>query len=184
MAEKKETKAPAKKSPAQKLAKPKVAKVPAKMGRPSEFTPENREAIYTLIKAGCSYPTAAMTIGISKTLIYQWMNRGTVERNRIQAGLEPIPTEVDFLDFLNGVERKKEEFIASQIVAITKAGTSGDWRAAAWLLERARPNEFGKTEQIIHTGAEGGDIKVSINVGDLENKIQMILSKRTKAIDE
>lgn len=176
-----------KKAPVKKVAKKVAVKketTPKKIGRPTGFTPENKEAIYTLIKAGCSYPTAALAIGVSKHAIYTWINRGIAERNRVQAGLEPITTEVEYLDFVDFLDRKREEFVASQVLAISKAGQSGDWRASAWLLEKARPNEYGKTEQIIHTGADGGDIKVSINVGELESKIQMILAKRNKVIDE
>lgn len=187
MADKKETKAPAKKAPAKKVTKavePVTAKAPAKMGRPTDFTEKTKENIYALVKAGCSYPTAAMTSGISKQSMYNWINRGVIERNRIQAGLEPIPEEADFLDFLDSVERKKEEFIATQVTAISKAGASGNIKAAMWLLEKARPEEYGDSRQIVHTGSDNGNVKVSVNIGDLESKIQMVLSKRNKPLDE
>lgn len=190
MADKKETtKAPVKKTPAKKVTKAVEPKKPEvapsnPIGRPTLFTEKMKEDIYTLIKHGCSYATAASTSGISNKTLYYWMSRGITERNRINAGLEALPEEAEFLVFLETIERKKEEFIATLVTSLSKAGANGNIKAAMWLLEKARPEEYGDLKQVIHTGPDGGDIKISVNVTELESKIQMILAKRNKVIDE
>jgi hypothetical protein len=89
-------------------------------------------------------------------------------------------TEVVYLQFLQSVERARGEAITKKVAVIAKAGNEGDWRAAAWWLERQNPEEFGKTDRIEMTGNNGDPIKVQIEMGDLEDKIAKVLAIRKR----
>jgi hypothetical protein len=90
------------------------------------------------------------------------------------------PTEVIFLQFLQRVEQARAEAITKKVAVIAKAGNEGDWRAAAWYLERQAPEDFGKTDRFEIGGTNGEAIKVQIEMGDLEDKIAKVLAIRKR----
>lgn len=60
------------------------------------------------------------------------------------------------------------------IIQMAAGGDSGSWQAAAWILERTRPNRFGRRERINLEGSQEGEaIKVEgkLSVESLEASI-------------
>lgn len=51
------------------------------------------------------------------------------------------------------------------IIAILKAINSGDWKAAAWFLERRNPKEWGRRDNFVIEG-NGQKISFSFNLKD------------------
>ena len=162
-----------------------VAKRPKKqaIGRPSPILDEETEkALLDYIRIGTPVRKAIAAVGIAERTFYNWMTRGLTERERLATvpNAKPNQTEGIFLQFLQQVERARGEAITKKVAVIAKAGNEGDWRAAAWWLERQTPEEFGKTDKIEMTGNNGDPIKVQIEMGDLEDKIAKVLAIRKK----
>lgn len=101
------------------------------MGRPTKLTPELTAQITALIKQGISPTKSATYSGICASTFFQWMGKG---RN----------AEVEFLEFSEAVERASAEVVVRCFEEINRACEKGNWRAAAWWLERNSPEEFGK----------------------------------------
>ena len=99
---------------------------------------------------------------------------------KLVKGAKKNQSEVIFLDFLDKVERAKAEAITKKVAVIAKSGNDGDWRAAAWWLERHMPEEFVKSERVEIGGTNGEPIKIQIEIGELENKIAKVLAIRKK----
>jgi hypothetical protein len=60
---------------------------------------------------------------------------------------EPLPPERAYLDFAVHVERARAEAEVALVALITRASRE-DWRAAAWLLERSKPQRWGRRDNV------------------------------------
>jgi transposase len=167
------------------VAKKEPAKAPAKKsaGRKTALLqPDLEQTILDYIRIGTPVRIAVTSAGVSEQTFYSWINRGVAERERMKMikGAKNNPSEVIFLKFLESVERAKAEAITKKIAVIAKSGNDGDWRAAAWWLERQMPEEFGKTDRVEIGGTNGEPIKIQVEIGDLENKIAKVLAIRKR----
>jgi transposase len=167
---------------ATKKAAPAKKTEKAPQGRKTLLTPELQDQIVELIRLGNYAQDAAGACGISEATYYNWLDRGKVEAERLKLSenSKPKAEEKPFLEFLEAVEKARREATARNVAVIQKAAIGGTWQAAAWWLERTRQNTFGRKERVEHTGAEGGDMKISVEMGDLEDKIAQVLATREK----
>lgn len=160
-----------------------TAKPKSNAGRKTALLDETREkTLLDYIRIGTPVRKAVTASGVSEKTFYNWMARGMAERERLSmvANAKENPTEVIFLQFLQQVEQARAEAITKKVAVIAKSGNEGDWRAAAWWLERQVPEEFGKTEKFEIGGNNGEAIKVQVEMGDLEDKIAKVLAIRKR----
>lgn len=151
---------------------------PAKRGRKTLLTPERLEAIQTMLRAGAYVDDACRSVGISHTTFYNWLQRGNVQRERLNAGLEIEEDESKFLDFLEAVEEADAEGIIGHLMNIDHAAKNGTWQASAWILERKQPRKWGRFERTEISGPEGGPIQINVSTEELERKVARILERR------
>ena len=102
------------------------------MGRVSKLTPETHALIVRLIGAGNYLETAAASAGVSSSTMREWLRRGAREEDGIYAELA------------DAVSKATGEAEAKDVIQISKAAADGEWRAAAWKLERRYPERFGQ----------------------------------------
>ena len=89
----------------------------AARGRPTRFTPQLQDAICQVIKVGATHKMAAAFAEVDIDTFQRWMRQKTAFRNAV---------------------RKAEADCDTALVGrIRAAAQSGDWKAAAWLMERA-----------------------------------------------
>ncbi len=125
------------------------------VGRPTKLTPERMKRLTDLIKAGNYIETACCAVGLGHSTYYMWKERGDKERLE---GKKTIYTE-----FLDTVQRAESEAEALSITTITKAEQEGDWKAAAWKLERKNPDKWGRLDRQKINQEHSGEIKITIN---------------------
>lgn len=150
----------------------------ASVGRPSKFNVEIANAIIENLRLGNYIEHASAAAGITKPTLYSWMEKGRKEQERIEAGLEPIAEDSNFMEFSNAVEKAKAEAVSRNVAIIQKSAHSGTWQAAAWWLERTQQTVFGRKQQLEHTGSEGTPIKLEVSTQDIEEKVKKILNQR------
>jgi transposase len=124
MATQKTTKKTTKKKGAKPCAKKKGAK-----GRPSKLTDTVKKKIVDAVKRGTPLTAAAASAGISSSAVMQWMKLGREGK-------------AAFSDFEGAVTRAREEAIDIYVQRIRVASDT-DHRAAAWMLARLDPCNFG-----------------------------------------
>ena len=95
-------------------------------GRPTKKTPDREPLILKAIAKGVPYKAACQCADLSLFTFNEWRKNDSAFAEKVRrADLEAIGRNVDL---------------------IQHAAEKGDWRAAAWLLERRCPESFSKPE--------------------------------------
>jgi len=157
-------------------------------GRPQGTTvlldDTKREELINLIVLGLPVNKAVAMVNIAESTFYNWMSRGMVERDRLATipDAKPKPEEQIYLDFLESLTREREESIAKKVAVVSSAASQGDWKASAWWLERQVPEDFGKVDKQEVMSHSVSEVKVTITMGELQEKIAKVLeSRKTKS---
>ena len=138
------------------------------MARPAKLTPELTEEITTYIRDGNSPTVSATLVGISPSTYFNWMSKGS--------NLEPR-----FMEFLESIKRANAQSIVNQVAHIARAADGGNWRAAAWLLERKAPESFGKKcTRAPEVDTQTLEKPLKISIQKLEEAIGKILESRSQ----
>ena len=115
------------------------------MGRPSKLTPEVQGLIVDGISAGLTYQLSCERAGIFPSTFYAWLERGELQATG------------RYKEFSEAITRAKADSALRLVSQITLAAPK-DWRAAAFMLERRFPDDYGKRTEL--TGKDGGPVKV------------------------
>jgi hypothetical protein len=91
-----------------------------------------RKAIIGALQQGLSQADACLLAGVSKETVRLWIHKGTDPGSR-----EP------YRSFAKEFATARS---TGKLAKIRKIERDDDWKAAAWLLERQFPDEFGKGE--------------------------------------
>jgi hypothetical protein len=113
--------------------------------------------------------TACALHDISSDSYRRWVARGEAElarvaadgRRRVRAEEQPF---VDFCGICARARARAEERLLSTIEYHATMDAGGDWKAAAWKLERAFPYKWGKRERIEHSGKVDSDVTFRVVV--------------------
>jgi len=124
-----------------------------KRGRRSKYTPERVEIILGALRLGMGRMDACRYAGITFETFSQWCKRHP--------------------EFAEAVEKAEAALIARCLSRIEEAAQGGTWQAAAWLLERKHPGQFGMRQRLALEGDENKPIVVQVREfvnGDAEGK--------------
>lgn len=124
-------------------------------GRKHGLTSTVAAAIVEAVEAGAFQKDAAAAAGVSETTLYRWLQEGAKD------GAHP-----ELREFRESLTRARAHAKVSAIATLRRAA-SDDWRAAAFLLERAWPDEWGRRTRLEHTGRDGGPVEVASGGVDL-----------------
>lgn len=102
------------------------------MGYPRCTDQVIQEAI-AMKKNGASNVDIAAYIGVSERTFYRWLNTPTSEKQR---------------QFSQALKKAEPEFKAALRSKILDASQHGSWQAAAWMLERLYPDEYGRKDRV------------------------------------
>jgi len=113
---------------------------------------EIQNKIVQYILLGSYVETAATASGISKETFYEWLRRGAKAKR-----MKEIPeNEMQYVRFSDAVDHAVGQSEQRDLYRIEKAAETGDWRAAAWKLERRAPTRWGpKAAMKLETDKEG-----------------------------
>lgn len=102
----------------------------SKNGRPTKLTPEVAKKITWALRLGNFRKTAAAYAGVSERTLTEWLSRGSREESGLYA------------DFYAEVMEAEQAAEVRALGAIHQAMQRGDWKAAAWFLERKHPDRY------------------------------------------
>jgi len=111
-------------------------------GKITKRTDENAKKITDLLRAGNTRRTSCSVAGISEDTFARWLK--------------------DDADFAESVKGAEETAVARNVALIQQAAQGGTWQAAAWWLERRRPDDFRVRNDVNHSGG----LKVQVVYSD------------------
>jgi len=146
------------------------------MARPSLFTPARAALIVrTIRETGCSLGAAARVAGIGESTLKDWRKRGAEELAQAEAAahidLEHEPQS--FAEFVTLLEHALAG-IESKLTKCLLDAASKDWRAAAWYLERRRPEVYRDAHTSVEASVQPHAIGAGA-VGGLEPGTVLVL---------
>jgi len=98
-----------------------------KVGRKTLCTAQLQNAFCNALAKSHTIKNACVVAGISESTFYQWLARGAIG-------------EVPYAKFVELVQVARARGLVALVQSII---TDKDWRAKAWYLERAWPEDFG-----------------------------------------
>lgn len=122
------------------------------------------------IEVACSYA------GLAPSTVYRWLERGRNEKAAQEAGQKANPTEAQYIELCEAVEKARADAVVANVTIIQQAARNGQWQAAAWWLERSMPNQFGRRVQAEVTG--------TVSVQDLEKRMLALIGDSEADIQE
>ncbi len=93
--------------------------------RASKYKPETLERLLEAIRLGATFKMAAEYAGISRSTMYNYINAG----KKAKPGTKKA-------QFYAELVKAESDGAISSLAVIDKAALKGDWKAAAWKLER------------------------------------------------
>jgi len=114
--------------------------MPGKPGQPTKYYGV-KDVLLPALREGMPKRQACALCGISKTALYEWIEKG-------EAG------EEGYIEIADAIKAAQAEFVQEGLKKIKKQGES-QWTAWAWMFERMFPEEFGKLDKIALTNPKG-----------------------------
>jgi len=106
---------------------------------------EQTEKLLLAVRSGTDLETSCHYAGLSVPEVYRLLERGKVEAERIGAGQKPKASERAAMALWDDLKTARAEAIVRNVAAIQQAASNGTWQAAAWWLERAVSEKYGKS---------------------------------------
>lgn len=122
----------------------------------SKLRPEMCERMRSSLLSGAPIHISAAYVGISRETLYQWLHRGRAILATPGLGAND-PEEALFAWFADSVDGGVAAWEVGNNALIAQAAREGVWQAAAWQLERRKPEEYGRRVRV--DGVDGADPK-------------------------
>ena len=102
-------------------------------GRPPLFNAQRAERLLVAVRRGIPFKQAAAYAGVSYDTFNRWRRLGSDE---------DAPER--FRKFCDALSQAEGEAVFRLVGTLDSAATRGDWKAAAWILERRHPSFWGR----------------------------------------
>lgn len=137
------------------------------MGRDKlKLTLRIKNKIGRSIEKGMSIKNAVKIAGIHESTYYDWMHKGEAA------------TSGQYSEFYKYIEMCKAKSEEKLITVITDAADKGDWKPAAWILERRFPDQWGKIDRLDISGK----LKTEDETGPLTDEVIDARNQYLKAV--
>lgn len=114
-------------------------------------------------KTGMNNKDLCNVLGIGETTFYRWLSNPATDKQR------------ELGESLKNAEAEYFEALRVKIIL----ASDDDWRAAAWMLERLRPDEYGRRERHeVRAEIAPEDPLAGIDDPEIRDHVKAILKKR------
>lgn len=132
-------------------------------GRIPEIDAETSSRIIGVLRQGHYARVAAAAGGVNTDTFHRWLTRGSrAKRRSLQTGTPIPPADMSYVGFSDGVVEALTGAEILLVDSITRAAGAGDWRAAAWMLERRYRDRWKRPEQMVGIPAPSEHLEAKI----------------------
>ena len=148
------------------------AQLKVRKGHPRRNTPEAYKKILEVVRTGLPLKFAAASVGVSYVALHKWRERD--------------PKFAEDLE-LARLASVKERWDLIQAAARGNGETPGDWKAAAWSVERTWPADFGRPDVVLQNNVSNvtnNHFEITFEVAErLERRVTEMDAEIQKLID-
>lgn len=177
-------------------------------GRPSKLSLPRLKMLIQIIGGGNYVSVACDFAGIGTSTFDGWRERGDMEMDRVR-NLARVDYDALMDPYLeaprNGVDhmwenpprhfsktewpyvvatlhtRQAQSAAEMRALGVITAAFGDDWHAAAWFLERTKPERYTRRDKVSLEGATPGSApKISLTVDDLEQQLRDLIDDDRK----
>lgn len=113
-------------------------------GRPSLIHTGRASKLLEAIGLGMAFSDACEAADLGQSTVLEWVRRGEA-RDPVRG---PDPAYARFAEDYRTARAAGELKLLGDIASAQTASGEPDWRARAWILERTRPDRYGKRLQV------------------------------------
>jgi len=119
----------------------------------TKLSNEKIRGLRDAVELGCAHRDACRLVGVSPSSFYDWMRIGRRLEKEIGEGERDIGSlstaEQQYLTLVVELETAEAGLIKRNLYLLQRAAQqTKHWTAAAWMLERKRPDEFGRRQRL------------------------------------
>lgn len=150
-------------------------------GQPSLLTPATAKRICDLVRAGNFPETAAQACGVDRTTMLGWLREGGAIRRRLGPNAATARLSEHrraLVDFSTELDKAFSEAEARDVMLVGRSaqGTDkrpGDWRAAAFLLERRNRQRWAPRHDDVEVsvGSEGSATNIQRSLQEVRIRV-------------
>lgn len=115
---------------------------------------DKRRVLLDALRGGADLNTAAQFAGFNLSAIYRVIEHGQRGNERLERGEEPTDSERECIEVWQAMRKARADAIVRNVTQIQKAANQGEWKAAAWWLERVLPETYAKRPALDQTAGE------------------------------
>lgn len=140
----------------------KPAEAVARSGRPTECDARLIQQFANVLNAGNFVETACDYLGVPRSTFYQWLDRASKARERVEAGgYTPTANEALWIELADTIARAQAGAEIASVARIRKAAAAGDIEADKFFLLYGRQQRWGRRKvELEHSGG----VKLELNV--------------------
>jgi transposase-like protein len=148
----------------------------AKGRKVSQLEDTKVKLLLSALKGGNYIEVACNYAGLAPSTVYRWIERGRAEKASQELGKKPDPTESQYVELCEAVEKARADAILRNVTIIQQAAGNGQWQAAAWWLERSMPQQYGRRIQ--------AEVSATVSVQELEQRMLALLGDDEATLSE
>lgn len=107
------------------------------------------DSLYRMLENGVDFETAGHACMLPLGVLFSMLEKGRIEETRLSKNpnLKVRKAEVENLELWQESRSAIAKSKAVLLMSINAAANDGDWRAAAWGLEKKYPAEYGSLQE-------------------------------------
>ena len=152
-------------------------------GRKSGRKPPSRndprvQVLLAALEQGQFVSTSCDAAGIHRSTVARWVKRGEEAQIAMEIdGVDIDASELAYCDISDAIKKAQATAQSQALSVIQKAAQNGTWQAAAWYLERAYPQRWGRFPRTESDDMPSGTPRENPTANELMDEVEAYIDR-------